>query len=215
VLVSALVAGCGSSSPARLDTAHVARAIARTILAQTGVTVIVDCPAPPLLKPGLAFRCVAKLAVGSYLVNVVEISAKGAVRYSSDGPLRVLDSTAIEHAIAASIRRQRHLAATVDCPSPVLQRAGLAFVCVASTTRGSLRFTVTETDGDAHVSIVDQSARHPTPASHRTATTTHTHATTSSHHRTTSTTRSHTTTSARSHTATHSHTTTSTHSHTG
>ena len=214
-LATALAAAaCGSSGPPRLDTTKIARAIEQTIQAQNGLATNVTCPAPPLVKVGLTFRCVAKLAVGAYAVDVVEISSKGAVRYSSTAPLEVLDSVTVEHAIAASIHHQRHLVASVSCPAPVLQRAGLAFECHATTKRGADRFAVTEIDADGHVRIVDQTTHltstHTTTT--KTATTRHRH-TTTSHTTTTHTAHTtHTTSTHRTHTSsTHTTHTTTTH----
>jgi hypothetical protein len=182
-IVATAVAGCGSSGPAKLVGATVARAIEQRIEKQSGVATAVNCAAPGVIKVGAAFRCSAKLAVGTYAVSVVAIDAKGNFRYSSSGPLRVLDSVAVEHAIARSIRRQLHARSSVTCPAPVLQRAGISFGCVATTKRGVVhRFKVTELDGGGRVDIVDLTPKprprhHKAKAHHTRSTRTHTSST--------------------------------------
>jgi len=165
-IVATAVAACGSSGPAKLVGTTVARAIEQRIEKQSGIATAVNCAAPAVIKVGAAFRCTAKLAVGTYAVSVVAIDAKGNFRYSSSGPLQVLDSVTVEHAIAHSIRRQLHTRSSVRCPAPVLQRAGIAFACVATTKRGVVhRFKVTELDGAGRVDIVDLTPK-PRPAHH-------------------------------------------------
>ena len=213
VLVSVAVAACGSSGPAKLDTATVARAIEQRILAQNGIATAVLCAAPPVMRVGATFRCSAKLAVGTYAVDVVAINAKGSFRYSSSGPLQVLDSVTVEHAIAGSIRRQLHLAAAVSCPAPVLQSAGVSFSCLATTKRGTHRFKVTQLDANGKVDIVDLTPKQA--STHRktktkTKTTTHTKAAHTTHRTTRSHTHTHAATSSHTKTATSSHTRTST-----
>jgi len=157
--LSALVAtacGGGSSPPATLVTAPVARAIMQTIQRQWGISTVVECPTHPPRKAGYHFVCVAKLAVGSYPVEVVEINARGGVRYSNSTPLHTLNSQTVELAIKQAIHKQRKLTATVSCPSPILQQAGLVFTCTATTKRGTSAFTVTETDSQGHVEVVDR-----------------------------------------------------------
>jgi hypothetical protein len=62
-----------------------------------------------------------------------------------------LNTVAVEHAIVASIRTQRHLHATVRCPAKVAQRTGLVFTCTANLEVGTYPVTVTETNGAGHV----------------------------------------------------------------
>jgi len=186
-LVCLGVAACGSSSPSHLNTAKVAVRIEQTITKETGVATTVSCPGSPLAKSGVTFTCVARLAVGDYPVQVTEIDAKGGVRFASATALQVIDSVTIEHAIARSIHRKRHLSARVHCPAPVLQSPGLSFTCVATSTRATERFTVTEIDTNGHVRIVDHST-HLAAAHSRSTTTTHTRTTatrTTHHHPTT------------------------------
>jgi hypothetical protein len=158
IALSALVAtACGSSSPPApptLQTGTVERAIMQTIQQQRGISTHVVCPAHPPRKSGYKFFCSAQLAVGSYPVEVIEINARGGVRYSNNTPLRILDSGTVELAIAQAVHKERHLKATVACPSPVLQQAGLVFTCYATTKLGKSPFTVTETDALGHVKFV-------------------------------------------------------------
>jgi hypothetical protein len=58
----------------------------------------------------------------------------------------------VERAIAASIKAQHRLRATVACPSRVPRREGFAFKCTASLDAGSYPVLATETDASGHVS---------------------------------------------------------------
>jgi hypothetical protein len=66
-----------------------------------------------------------------------------------------LDSATVERAIAASILHQRHLEATVVCPSKVVQQAGHVFTCSAHLDVGEYPLTVTELDGSGKVRFRD------------------------------------------------------------
>ena len=157
--LAALVStACGSSSHApaqpKMATRPVMRAIAQTIKRQHDISTVVVCPAAPKKKAGYRFTCLAKLAVGSYPVEVVETNAHGGVRYSNGTPLRLLNSHTVELAIQRAVDAQRRLKATVACPSPILQRAGLVFTCTVRTRRGSSRFRVTEANSRGRVTFV-------------------------------------------------------------
>jgi uncharacterized lipoprotein YajG len=67
-------------------------------------------------------------------------------------PATILDTERVERAIEASILQQRHVSATVTCPSGVVQRQGVTFVCIATTQKGTTPFDVTQTDSAGHVS---------------------------------------------------------------
>jgi hypothetical protein len=156
--LAALVAtACGSSSPpkvATMATAPVMRAIAQTIKRQHRISTVVVCPAHPKKKAGFRFTCLAKLAVGSYPVEVVETNSHGGVRFSNSTPLRLLNSHTVELAIQRAVHAQRRLKATVVCPAPILQKAGLVFTCTVRTKRGSSRFRVTEANSRGRVTFV-------------------------------------------------------------
>ena len=152
VAVAAVVGGCGGTST--LHTAKIAQAIEATILTQYGVQTTVTCPTTVPEKAGYHFACVAGLTVGAYPMNVIEHGTDGRVSYTGAAPLQVLNSKAIETAIAAAMRKH-HLKATVSCPQPVLQASGLSFACTATYKKGAAVFTVTETDGDGHVQFVE------------------------------------------------------------
>ncbi len=62
----------------------------------------------------------------------------------------------MEHAIAASILTQRHLYATVRCPSKVPRKAGLVFTCTASLNVGTYPVSVTETNNSGHFRYQNQ-----------------------------------------------------------
>jgi hypothetical protein len=62
-----------------------------------------------------------------------------------------LNTVAIERAIEGSILAERSVHATVVCPSKVVRKAGLTFVCTAKLEVGTYPLTVTETDASGHV----------------------------------------------------------------
>ena len=147
--------GCGGGGH-ELDSASVERAIERTVLVQRGLRTPVSCPSKIAQSAGHTFTCTAKLSVGTFAVGVTETDAHGHVRYQEQHPLHVLDVARVEHAIEASAAKQRHVTATVSCPSPVLQAAGVVFRCTAVASGSARRypFAVTEIDGDGHVRYV-------------------------------------------------------------
>src|ERR1700730_11108461 len=149
-LLAFCVAGCGSSTPS-LQTAPIAHAIARSILAQRNITTTVHCPPPVPRRAGVEFRCTAQLDVGSYPVSVREINASGHVRYGNAAPLVVLEIQKVQNAIAASVLAQRHLTAVVACPAEVIQQAGVSFTCTAKVNGARYPFAVTETNARGHV----------------------------------------------------------------
>jgi len=69
---------------------------------------------------------------------------------ASSGP--TLNTATVERAIAASIRTQHGLHATVTCPHDVPRREGLAFECTASLDAGAYPVLATETNDAGHVS---------------------------------------------------------------
>ncbi len=153
VLAAAVLAGCGSSA-STFGTAHIQRAIARTILAQHGLRVAVQCPPKVAKKAGTRFTCLARLQVGAYPVPAVVVGPGAKVRYENSAPLIVLDTAKVQRAIAASILAQRRLRAAVSCPAQVLQQAGVAFTCTATVARHAYPFVVTQTDAHGHVRYV-------------------------------------------------------------
>ncbi|HTU77533.1 MAG TPA: DUF4333 domain-containing protein [Solirubrobacteraceae bacterium] len=155
LLALACLSACGSSA-AYLDSARVERAIARSILREHGLYTKVACPARVPLRTGYVFKCSALLGVGAYPVTATEIGGDGQVRYRDPRPLAVLDIAKVQRAIAASILSQRHIAATVSCPSDVLQQAGLSFRCTAVIDGGARRyaFIVSELGNAGHVRFV-------------------------------------------------------------
>ncbi|HTY96146.1 MAG TPA: DUF4333 domain-containing protein [Solirubrobacteraceae bacterium] len=148
------IAGCGSSSEPKLDTARVERAVAASILAQRGLHTTVSCPSEVAIKTGSSFTCDAKLEVGSYPVTVVITNSKGHVRYENRAPLVALNIEKVEHAIAASIAAQRHLKADVSCPQQVLQQSGISFLCTATVDGKSYPFEVTQVGNNGRVKYV-------------------------------------------------------------
>ena len=158
VLVVAITAAClvatacGSPGPPRqLDVSGVERAIEHSIQTQHGIVTAVRCPAAVPQQSGFKFSCSAVLDVGRYAIAVVEFNNRGGVRYSSNAPIRVLDSRSVASAIETAVRRQRHLHATVSCPKLILQQKGLRFACQVTTNKGTGAFSVFETDNSGHV----------------------------------------------------------------
>lgn len=146
-----LLAGCGGGSQKSVDNVTVARAIAASILSQHRVRTSVSCPAKVPAVAGIGFTCVARLDAGSYPVAVIVKDSAGHVRYGNRAPLVVLDIARVQRSITASIRSQRHLAATVRCPADVLGRAGLKFLCTAQVAARAYPFAVEEIDSSGHV----------------------------------------------------------------
>jgi Domain of unknown function (DUF4333) len=62
-----------------------------------------------------------------------------------------LDTTRIEHAVAASILAQRGLHTTVSCPSNIPVKLGQTFTCTAKLEVGTYPVTVTETSSNGRV----------------------------------------------------------------
>jgi hypothetical protein len=155
VAVAALCVGaCGGAAPT-LSTGAVAHAIALAIQRESGIATRVTCPQHPPAQAGFHFSCVAHLAVGAYTVAVLETDAHGRVAYSGAGPLRALDTGAVERAIVRAMGSGKRGAASVHCPSPVLQRSGVTFTCLAHRRSGALvRFAVREDDDSGRVTLV-------------------------------------------------------------
>ncbi len=155
LLAGILIAGCGSST-AKLNTAHIERAVAASILAERGLHTRVICPSPVPRKQGYKFTCTAHLDAGTYPVTVTETNDRGYVRYANRRPLVALDIAKVEQAITVSIARERRLAATVSCPPEVLREDGVRFTCTALIKGDPTHYTfsVTEIDGAGHVRYV-------------------------------------------------------------
>jgi hypothetical protein len=155
LLIAMWTWGCGTSTPT-LDAARVQSAVASSILTERGLRSTVTCPSNVPREANHVFTCTARLDVGRYPVTVVETDGTGHVRYESRRPLVALNVAKVEHAIATSILRERHLVATVTCPAEVLQRSGIAFTCTAVISGRSRRypFSVTEVDEQGHVQYV-------------------------------------------------------------
>jgi hypothetical protein len=66
----------------------------------------------------------------------------------------ILNTEKVERAIEHSVSVQRGKAATVSCPSGVLQKKGLVFSCTALVKKASTQFVVTQQDGAGRVRYV-------------------------------------------------------------
>jgi Domain of unknown function (DUF4333) len=64
---------------------------------------------------------------------------------------KTVDPTHVEQAIARSVKAQRHLSASVTCPSGMPLRKGAGFYCVAQDGTTITTFAVTETDNQGAV----------------------------------------------------------------
>lgn len=153
----AALAGCGGSSAktsgssaSGIPTGRIERSIARSILAQHELRTLVSCPSTVPEQRGYTFVCTARLEVGAYPVSVTETDSHGAVRYASARPLVALDIGQVEQSITTSIARQRRLAATVTCPSQVLQEKGVQFTCTALVKGDSRHYPFVVTEIDEH-----------------------------------------------------------------
>ena len=65
---------------------------------------------------------------------------------------RQLDTARVERAIAADIKQQRGVRATVSCPTGIRQSTGVNFVCTAQTADGATPFAVVQKDDAGQVS---------------------------------------------------------------
>jgi hypothetical protein len=149
------LAGCGSSAKS-LDSAKVARAIERSILAEHHLRATVECPHRVPQESGRVFTCSARLDAGAYPVRVNEVGEDGEVRYEDSTPLVALNVAKVQRAIDASVFSQRRLHASASCPREVLQRAGVVFWCTATVDGETTRypFRVSELDNAGHVRYV-------------------------------------------------------------
>jgi Domain of unknown function (DUF4333) len=153
VLVAPTLLGCGSSGPT-LNNAAVERAIAKSILTQRDLHATVACPSDVPLRAGQVFKCRAMLEVGTYPISVTETNGSGHIRFSNSEPLVILDIPVVEREMAQSIFSQRHVHATVTCPTQVLRRAGVYFTCTATVSGQRHVFAVTEIDDKGTVRYV-------------------------------------------------------------
>jgi hypothetical protein len=154
--IAAIALGaCGSSAPV-LDTSTVERSIAESIRVQHDLRATVACPTGVARRAGASFTCDASLDVGSYPVLVTQSNDRGAVVYSNSSPLVALNIAKVEQAIARAVRERTHTAASVSCPTEVLQQAGLAFTCSARVKGRTRVFAVTQADG-GRVRFIEQS----------------------------------------------------------
>ena len=148
----ALLSGCGNSTT--LNTSTVQRAIAASILAQRHAHTTVACPSNVPRRAGVVFTCTAKLQVGRYPVTVKQLNNLGYVSYHNQVPLVLLDTPRVENSIAHSIATQRHLHATVTCPTEVRQQTGIAFRCTARVNGVRYPFDVTQVDDRGNVRYI-------------------------------------------------------------
>jgi hypothetical protein len=92
--------------------------------------------------------CCAAVSVAGLLV-----SACGGSSHSSSAVANV-NSSRVATAIQVSVRRERHVNASVTCPTGVPLREHVTFYCVAAVGSKVTPFDVTETGGAGHVTYV-------------------------------------------------------------
>lgn len=160
VVAAGLLAGCGGGTHRTLDATGVSRSIAQSILKQHRIYATVSCPTSVPQEKGHDFTCQAAVDVGHYPVPVTQDDNKGNVSWNTRAPLALVDMPRVRSAIRHSILSQRHVRASVVCPTQVLQQKGLKFTCTAtvgaadSSKRvhaGDYGFTVVQTDDAGHV----------------------------------------------------------------
>lgn len=67
-----------------------------------------------------------------------------------------VETSTVQHSIAASILTQRHVPTHVECPTKVPSVSGIGFTCVAKLEAGSYPVAVVVKDGDGHVRYGNQ-----------------------------------------------------------
>lgn len=154
-ILGACASSCGSSE-ARLKSGRVERAVAAAIKREHSISAAVSCPRTIPRRAGYSFTCLAHLDAGVYPVAVTVTDSAGRMRFESRKPLTVLDSDQVQTAIVTSIARQRRLAATVTCPTEVLQQIHLSFYCSAKVMGSNRKypFKVTEVNTRGRVRYV-------------------------------------------------------------
>lgn len=155
VALASLLCACGSAQPGALNTTRVARAIARSIHAQRGVTAQVTCPTGIPIGAHRQFRCVAEVGTHNTPFLVTELDATGHVSYVGVSPLAtpLLDTAKVALAIEQSNTTVRAVRSKVQCPTDIPLQRGLAFACIATTSAGVMTvFDVEQVDGRGHVS---------------------------------------------------------------
>ena len=79
------------------------------------------------------------------LASGVLLGACGSSKKSTSTPKTNLDTARVAHSIEQSIVAQRHLNATVVCPTVVPQEQGRKFECVATTSEAKAPKKVVKT----------------------------------------------------------------------
>jgi hypothetical protein len=99
-----------------------------------------------------------KILLGGGLVMVLLAGCGGGsssqTGTTAAGPSGGLDTNRVARAIQASIQSQRHLHATVKCPTSEPLRKNWHFVCFATTSSGQTPFVVTEVDDKGSTTYV-------------------------------------------------------------
>lgn len=151
-LALALVA-CGT----KLDVAKVTKAVSDGINAQLAMPIAsVDCAqAPPAVKAGTTFDCVATPTVGGRLtVKITENDDAGNISWEVTKTEGLLNLQTIEQAVAKGLKEQTETDATVSCGGRWrATKPGETFECEAKTADGGVsKISVTTKDADGNIS---------------------------------------------------------------
>jgi Domain of unknown function (DUF4333) len=97
-------------------------------------------------------RSAAMLAA---VLAAISLAACGSSSQSSTNPSSlpssILDTGIVQKAIEESVLAQRHVHASVTCPSVVPQEQGHDFVCIATVGKKKTPFVVEQTNDGGHV----------------------------------------------------------------
>lgn len=154
----ALLAGCGSGGEhARgIDNIRLEHELTAEMKRQTGTVVDqMACPSP-VGRPGLTLECNGAFD-GEPDVVVVTLLAADPSGGRFRAHLKNLLGGRLESAIGRELRRRGVPVSSVLCPSPVVQRRGVIFVCEIETrtgARGKVRITQTDDAGNVRIARV-------------------------------------------------------------
>jgi hypothetical protein len=152
----ALLAGCSTS----LDMAALNQSISTGINQQLALPIAsVTCPTEPrALQAGDTFECVATPQAGGKLtITVTQKDAAGNVAWEVTKTEGLLDLDKVEAAVAAGLKAQAQVDATVDCGDRwKAAKPGEVFQCQASVADGrkaTVKVTTKDTEGNIDWSV--------------------------------------------------------------
>ena len=107
-------------------------------------------------------RLSALLAALSCVVLIAACgSSKPSSKSTSTTPaksaVKILNTKDVAKSIEATIKSQRHITATVTCPSGIVQKQSVKFTCIAKVKGiADTPFEVTQTDNNGAIDFVGQ-----------------------------------------------------------